>query len=119
MTDNKLNPDTFARAYAGVNLTEPKILLTHYPEHVDSGLITEENADIVLSGGTHGGQVGLKFIRDFLAPSEKLEYVAGKYIVQGVTLYVNRGIGSVGDMQADTIRLFCRPEITEVAFSNK
>ncbi len=70
-------------------------------------------ANLVLSGGTHGEQVGLQFLRDLFIPKDEVKYASGLYKVRGLNLYVNRGIGSSGDMSNDdTIRFFCRPEIT-------
>lgn len=119
LTPPQLNPEIMHSAYSGVKAREPKIVLTHYPQLLDSGYLMPENADLVLSGGTHGGQVGLGFIRKFFKSSLDIKYISGYYKVNGVPLYVSRGIGAVGDMDADTIRFFCRPEITVITFDNK
>ncbi|MFC1646262.1 metallophosphoesterase [Candidatus Omnitrophota bacterium] len=96
------------QAYRGVNFSEPKILLVHGQEIMDSGYINSKNADLVLVGDTHGTQMGIDFIRNFSGYASRHKYVAGLFYIEGVPLYVNRGIGT----KTKPIRFFCRPEIT-------
>lgn len=116
LTNELIDEDIIAKAYAAVEPTEPKILLVHYPTVIDSEDIHPENTDVVLSGDTHGGQIGLSILRRFSASvnEDDEKYLAGLFYVKGIPLYVNRGIGS----QHKEIRFFCRPEITLVKFSS-
>ncbi len=102
--------------YSGVNFLEPKILLAHQQQIMNKDYIDKEYADLVLVGDTHGTQIGLAFIRRlFPYVNEMHKYIAGLYHVNGVPLYVNRGIG----LRIDSFRLFCRPEITLITLSNR
>jgi uncharacterized protein len=86
---------------------EPLILLTHEPDFAD--YILGSNVDLVLSGHTHGGQVRLPFAPPVMLPPMGVRYVQGLFrLADGMQLYVNRGIGSVGL----PFRFRCPPEIT-------
>jgi predicted MPP superfamily phosphohydrolase len=70
------------------------------------------NIDLTLSGHTHGGQIVFGTVDktpiSFAALASK--YVAGKYTIGNSTLYVNKGIGSVGV----PFRINCPPELTVI-----
>jgi uncharacterized protein len=79
----------------------PRVLLSHQPPTVDrwTGQVA-----LQLSGHTHGGQINPGF-----RPADVLfRYVWGEYHVNGTTLYVNRGFGTVGPPS----RVGAPPEIT-------
>jgi len=101
--------NSFPRALASGSADEPKILLSHWPDNVKEAAIA--GIDLVLSGHTHGGQVGLPFLHRFFPYAKHSEYLRGLYKVRNTLLYVNRGVGS-----EKSIRLFCRPEITVFDF---
>jgi predicted MPP superfamily phosphohydrolase len=61
----------------------------------------------MLSGHTHGRQVGTSRIGKRLYPHRYRHYTHGHYTVDGRHLYVNRGL-SYGQRVLD----WCRPEIT-------
>ena len=90
----------------------PKILLTHKPYLFDE--VNDLNFDLMLSGHTHGGQVVFFKFGDlnlsFAAATHK--YINGLYENNGKSLYVSRGIGTVGL----PIRFNCPPEITKFTF---
>jgi predicted MPP superfamily phosphohydrolase len=91
------------RALATVPSTLPRILLSHQPQTVDqwAGQVA-----LQLSGHTHGGQINPGFSPlSLLSP-----YVAGLYSVNGTTLYVNRGFGTVGPPS----RVGAPPEVTRI-----
>ena len=95
-------PDLDA-ALAMVPASAPRILLSHQPPTVDrwAGRVA-----LQLSGHTHGGQINPGFRpADFL-----MRYVAGAYEVNGTTLYVNRGFGTVGPPS----RVGAPPEVTRI-----
>jgi uncharacterized protein len=95
-------PD-FWRAQRGVAPDLPRILLAHQPRFVDW---VKGHAALQLSGHTHGGQVnmGVRPV-DYV-----MRYVAGRYDVEGTTLWVNRGFGVAGV----PVRLNTPPEITKI-----
>ncbi len=70
------------------------------------------NVDLYLAGHTHGGQVALPFYGALITLSKYgKKYESGEYSVNGITLYVNRGIGTEGNVLL-AARFFARPEIT-------
>ncbi len=81
----------------------PRILLSHRPTTVDrwAGQVA-----LQLSGHTHGGQIN----PGSLAADLLFKYVAGRYVVDGTTLYVNRGLGTGGPPS----RIGARPEVTRI-----
>ncbi len=119
ITSCKPSKEAVMSAYSGVDMSDPKIVLSHYPENVDSGYFNAGNTDLLLAGGTHGGQVGIPFFVHLFYRDEEIKYLSGLFRVNGVNLYVNRGIATVGDTNVDTVRFLCRPEITVIELSNK
>jgi predicted MPP superfamily phosphohydrolase len=83
------------------------ILLAHEPDFADVSSATRR-FDLQLSGHSHGGQVGVPFLRRFVLPPFSQRYTRGIYEVRGMTLYTNRGLGFVHSR----LRFLCRPEIT-------
>jgi predicted MPP superfamily phosphohydrolase len=51
------------------------------------------DADLILSGSTHGGQVRLPFFGP-LYTSGEMNYVSGRHQVGGSTLIVSKGLGT-------------------------
>jgi predicted MPP superfamily phosphohydrolase len=85
------------------------ILLAHEPDFADVSAATRR-FDLQLSGHTHGGQVRLPLLSRFGLPQYGKRYVMGLYLVSGMMLYVNRGLGTT----SMPIRFNCRPEITVI-----
>ncbi len=88
-------------AVASVPAGLPRILLSHQPATVDlwAGEVAAQ-----LSGHTHGGQINPGFSPLGLT----MRYLSGLYVVEGTTLYVNRGFGTVGAPS----RVGAPPEVT-------
>jgi uncharacterized protein len=87
-----------------------KIFLYHIPP--GTAYAAHAQADLVLAGHTHGGQVMLPFygpLAHFFGFEHK--YLAGLYRVGGAWLYVNRGIGMEGG-RWPRVRFRARPEVT-------
>jgi uncharacterized protein len=86
------------------------VLLYHYSDLAEA--LQGLNVDLYLSGHTHGGQVRLPF---YGAPVTLSwfgkKYEMGMYDINGMKLYVNRGIG-LENTPAPKVRFLCRPEIT-------
>lgn len=87
------------------------VFLRHSPDGVDE---VEEarreglRVDLLLCGGTHGGQIALPFWGAIVTGSRHHKrYERGLYEVEGTPVYVNRGTGTLGP----PVRLFSRPEV--------
>jgi uncharacterized protein len=88
----------------------PQILLCHRPYFLPQA--AAQNIDLMLSGHTHGGQIVLaKIGRTIVTPAALASpYVWGKYRSGNTSMYVSRGIGTVGL----PVRINCPPEITKI-----
>ncbi len=87
-----------------------RLLLYHSPDLAPEAALL--GVDLQLSGHTHGGQVRIPFLGALYTSSlYGKRYEAGRYSIDGLTLYVSRGIGLEG-MSAPRVRFLCRPEIT-------
>ncbi len=94
-----------AKAFAGVDASLPIICLNHNPANVRE--LMDFPWQWMLSGHTHGRQVGTSKLGRKLYPHRFRHYTHGYYAVSGRHLYVNRGL-SYGQRVLD----WCRPEIT-------
>ena len=96
------------RAYEGASSELPLLLLSHQPEVI---LDTRSaQADLIVSGHTHGGQVRLPFIGPLAGMPSKLgrAYDRGLFTLQnGTRLFITQGAGE----SLVRARLFCPPEI--------
>ncbi len=85
------------------------ILLYHTPDLAPNAAKTA--VDLQLSGHTHGGQVRLPFFGAlFTASLYGRAFSSGRYQLNGLTLYITRGIGMEG-AGAPRVRFLCPPEI--------
>ncbi len=87
-----------------------KILLSHAPTVAES--LAAGEFDLQLSGHTHGGQI---FPFHYFAKQSNNNHLAGKYTVNGNTLFITRGAGYWGP----PMRLFAPSDITVVELSGK
>jgi Predicted phosphohydrolases len=95
--DAKLNQESF------------NLLLHHSPDLVPNA--SRHGFDMQLSGHTHGGQICLPFYGALFTGSlYHKAFEAGRYLVNGMTLYVTRGLGMEGAI-APRVRVLCRPEL--------
>ncbi|MEI6809280.1 MAG: metallophosphoesterase [bacterium] len=85
-----------------------RILLEHYPGDI-AGL-SGVTFDLILAGHTHGRQVRIPLIGEYLVPFNIGKYDRGLFRTASGPMYVNPGIGTFY-MQA---RFLCRPEITVI-----
>ena len=93
-------------AMRGIPENAVTVLLAHHPDFIDQG--AERNVSLVLSGHTHGGQIGALGIP--LAPPV-FKYMRGAYRVRDTFGYVHSGNGSWFPY-----RLGCPPEIACFSF---
>ncbi len=111
-TDNTGLGQNFAdlpAALVGVEPGAPTILLAHDPTFWDKHVRRKAPVDLMLSGHTHGGQVGIHFLGVELSVAQVVyKQWAGLYRDGEQYLYVNRGLGTVGP----PIRIGIPPEIT-------
>ncbi|PQV62769.1 hypothetical protein B1R32_12216 [Abditibacterium utsteinense] len=83
------------------------ILLAHEPDFADD-VALGGRFDLMLSGHSHGGQIALPLVGPVHLPAGGRKYPRGRYQVEDMMLYTNRGLGVV-DLP---IRFCARPEIT-------
>jgi len=101
--------DQWRKTLAGAPAGSYSIFLCHKPDLVEE--LKGFNVDLYLAGHTHGGQIALPFYGALLTLSKYgKKYESGEYSVNGITLYVNRGIGTEGSALL-AARFFARPEI--------
>lgn len=102
-----LDPRDLKTDHAG--LSKFTILLYHTPDLAPNA--AELGIDMQLSGHTHGGQVRLPFYGALFAASlYGKAFESGRRQLEGLTLYVTRGIGMEG-AGAPRVRFLCPPEI--------
>jgi len=91
--------------------TQPLVLMMHEPDAADVIAAAGVKA-LQISGHTHGGQLVFrgKAPMTLRRARHGKKYLAGKYQVGPLQLYVNRGIGCVGV----PMRIGCPPEVTEL-----
>ncbi|RMF34592.1 MAG: metallophosphoesterase [Chlorobiota bacterium] len=111
-TDNTGLGQNFAdlpAALVGVEPGATTILLAHDPTFWDKHVRGRSPIDLMLSGHTHGGQVGIHFLGVELSVAQVVyKQWAGLYRDGEQYLYVNRGLGTVGP----PIRIGIPPEVT-------
>jgi predicted MPP superfamily phosphohydrolase len=96
-------------AMHGLNTANPTILMAHDPTFWDNEVRNKRPIDVMLSGHTHGGQVGVHILGEDLSFARMVyQQWAGMYYDKDQVLYVNRGMGMVGP----PIRIAIEPEIT-------
>jgi uncharacterized protein len=83
------------------------VILVHVPDFADLTAACGKFS-LQISGHSHGGQVVLPWIGSPVLPPLGRKYVRGKYQINGMTLYTNRGVGTA----TLPIRLNCPPEIS-------
>lgn len=87
----------------------PVILLAHEPDFADissqSGMFA-----LQISGHSHGGQICLPLVGSLYLPPYGRKYPSGKYRINGMMLYTNRGLGT----SWLKIRYNCPSEITVI-----
>jgi predicted MPP superfamily phosphohydrolase len=86
-----------------------RVLLSHNPSYYPRA---SRDADLVLSGHTHGGQITL-----FINPAELVlghGYVRGHYWHGASQIYVNRGFGTAGP----PARVGSPPEVTRIILTS-
>jgi predicted MPP superfamily phosphohydrolase len=83
------------------------VLLAHEPDYADE-VAADGRVSLQISGHSHGGQVRFPLLRPPALPYLGTKYYAGRYRVDQMWLYVNRGVGMINP----AVRFNCRPEVT-------
>lgn len=85
------------------------VVFSHNPDIIFK--LPKEKADYLLCGHFHGGQIWMPFGLEFkIMRNEKLckmGYTRGKHKINGINIYINRGIGNV----VFPFRFLSKPEI--------
>jgi predicted MPP superfamily phosphohydrolase len=103
--DYRIRGANVSRALADVPAGAPVLLLSHDPDAFPS---VPTRVALTLSGHTHGGQVGIPYLRRPFVPSHYGErYVRGHVVEDGRHLYVSSGLGTSGI----PVRLLMPPEV--------
>ena len=86
---------------------ELSIVLAHEPQYLQNYANAE--ADLVLTGHAHGGQIRLPFVGGIVAPDQGFlpEYTSGQYNSADTEMIVSRGLGT----SIIPVRLFNYPEV--------
>ena len=86
----------------------PSLVLTHSPAHFQD--IANYQADLVLAGHAHGGQIQLPLLGPLWVPKGTEQWIAGWHTKQRSHLFVSRGLG----WSVAPIRWNCPPEIAHI-----
>lgn len=85
------------------------ILISHAPDTVDE--INLDNIDYILAGHSHGGQIYIPILSNYIVPPGAKNYLKGEYILSEIaTLFVSSGIGQT----QLPLRFLNKPEIIEL-----
>ena len=85
------------------------VLLCHEPDFADVSAASGR-FHLQLSGHSHGTQMVLPRVGTFIRGHYFRKYPIGRYDVNGMTLYTNRGVGT----NTIRLRINCPPEITVI-----
>ncbi len=93
----------------GMPAEGPAILLVHEPDFAVKSAATKR-FNLQLSGHSHGGQFVIPGLGTPVRGSFFMKYPLGEYKVDGMILYVSRGLGT----NAYWLRINCPPEIAVI-----
>lgn len=83
----------------------PVLLLNHNPDA--RAKLMNHRWHLMLSGHTHGGQIGIPAIARRLAPVRDKSHIEGLREREGRLIHISRGVGNL-----QGIRIFCRPQVS-------
>lgn len=107
--DSMLGHPNIESALSGLPENSYTILLSHAPDF--ASVASNYNIQLQLSGHSHGGQIQIPFWGPVVTPPHGEKYPEGFYQLgdnQGLTLYVNRGLGTT----RLPFRFLSKPELT-------
>jgi predicted MPP superfamily phosphohydrolase len=97
------------RAFAGVGDAKSCVAVVHAPEGYP--FVRDRGACVMLCGHTHGGQIATPRGPIVVFGELGRRFPAGRYDLDGLALYVSRGLGAV-DLP---LRLFAPPDVALVS----
>jgi predicted MPP superfamily phosphohydrolase len=106
INDAVAGADDVGHALENIPSSEAVILLAHEPDFAD--WVPQGRVDLQLSGHSHGGQIVLPIIGPPYLPPLARKYPWGLRRLGPLTLYTNRGIGTI----TLPFRYNCPPEVT-------
>lgn len=92
--------------------SRPRILLSHYPSIFDH---IQDEAELVLSGHTHGGQCRLPIAGPVMLYGLARTYASGLFEREGSALFVSRGLGTY----VINVRFLCPPEVAVLELTHQ
>ena len=97
----------YDKAFKGISADETCVVIAHNPDAVLH--LKGRPVGLLMSGHTHGGIINLPLIGP-IATTTKLgrKYASGMHEINGIRVYVSRGIGLVSSIP---FRLRCPPEV--------
>jgi predicted MPP superfamily phosphohydrolase len=105
--DGHTSHDRLSDALCGLtDQDRPRLLLTHYPDLLFE--VAPRSFDLALAGHTHGAQVRLPYLTGLALRGSDTRFTSGLFEVNGIPLYVNRGLGT----STYRFRFGARPELT-------
>jgi len=106
----------FEKALAGPDSVTLKILMVHDPAAWDTVQTLPGKVDLVLSGHTHGMQIGLPTPWGRISPASYFhKYWSGHYEFNKTDLFVTTGLGTMGL----AVRIFMPPEIVLMTLTSE
>jgi predicted MPP superfamily phosphohydrolase len=93
------------RAFAAAGDAGTKIAVVHAPDGYPH--VRDRGAALMLCGHTHGGQISTPYGAPLVPGAYGRRWPAGRFELDGMTLFVSRGIGTV-DIP---LRLFAPPDV--------
>jgi uncharacterized protein len=87
-----------------ISKADSVIILAHNPD--TAYYLNNFNADLMISGHTHGGQIRLPWIYKYVIPTE-FPFDSGMYFINGMPVLVTSGLGEV----VLPMRFLCMPEM--------
>jgi uncharacterized protein len=101
---NECRPKTaFASLHSAARHT--RVVLSHNPD--SKSALLPYDWDLLLSGHTHGGQIGIPFLARRFAPVQDKRYISSLHRWENRWLHVSKGVGCLFGL-----RFNCRPEIS-------
>jgi len=95
----------------GQGLSKSRLVLLHEPDYV---VQVPDEASLVLSGHSHGGEICLPGGIPLYTPVGSKKYTGGYYGRSAVPLYVNRGTATLAPR-----RLYCPPEVAVLTLTSQ
>jgi uncharacterized protein len=100
---NECRPQTaFAQLHSA---RHTRVILSHNPD--SKSALLPHDWDLLLSGHTHGGQIGIPFLARRFAPVQDKRFINGLHRWENRWLHVSKGVGCLFG-----VRFNCRPEIS-------